>query len=62
MFRSGALGLLLCLVATSVSGQADLVGKAPGGFSAGKMVNEVAAKTLDDCRGEVILIKYWGTR
>lgn len=64
--HKGVAALLVsavCAVATSPAhAQAQLVGKEAPPFSAGEMVNEVASKTLDDCRGEVILIKYWGTR
>ena len=35
--------------------------KAPD-FRVGDTINEPAVKTLDDARGEVILIKYWGIK
>ncbi|MEM7260370.1 MAG: hypothetical protein AAF488_00165 [Planctomycetota bacterium] len=50
------------LLAPSVGAQADMVGKSVSGFRAGTMVNEVDAKSLEDCMGEVVLVKYWGTR
>lgn len=61
--------LVLALIATAcltllsnAHGQDDLVGKKAPNFKAGEMINGTGSKTLDDCRGEVILIKYWGTR
>ncbi len=55
-----AASFVAILLATP--GFADLVGKDAPDFKAGEMINEVPQQTLDDCRGEVILIKYWGTR
>lgn len=42
--------------------QDSLVGKEAGTFKAGEMVNPVPARNLEDCWGEVILIKYWGLK
>jgi thiol-disulfide isomerase/thioredoxin len=52
------------VIGPGLSAQEDLVGKPAPDFSVGQMLydSEVLAKSLDDCRGEVILIKYWGLK
>lgn len=53
--------LAALLVAPSVA-FADLVGKDAPGFTVPETVNEAPALDLQEMKGEVILIKYWGTR
>ena len=60
--RTFVATLLLLALTPALYGQAQLVGKEAAEFKAGDMINEVIAKTLKDTRGEVVLIKYWGTR
>ena len=64
MHRITQIVVLLAVagVAPGVLAQEDLVGKEARNFSAGDMLfgGEVFAKSLEACRGEVILIKYWG--
>ena len=61
-----ALAALVAIVglAPVALAQEDLVGKVGGDFSAGDMLfdGDVTARNLEDARGEVILIKYWGLK
>lgn len=41
---------------------ADMVGKEAPSFRAGDMINGGHAKTLEDCKGEVVLVKFWGLK
>ena len=54
-----ALGLL-GLTFIPAFAEKNLVGEAAPDFSIGTMVNGVPERTLADCQGEVVLIKYWG--
>lgn len=59
-------GLLLALLAVSLApavfAQDNVVGQAAPEFKATVCVNQPDAITLEQCAGEVVLIKYWGTR
>jgi len=57
---AAALAALL-LAAPTLSAQPNLVGQDAPDFKLGDTINESAIKTIEDARGEVILIKYWGT-
>ena len=48
--------------ATAAWGQVDLMGKEAPDFTAENALNPTDANSLEDCRGEVVLIKYWGTQ
>lgn len=67
MMRKGitlaALVAMLALAPVALA-QEDLVGKEAGDFSAGDMLfdADVKARAMEDARGEVILIKYWGLK
>ena len=50
--------LMLCLLPAFA--EQNIVGQPAPEFVVGSMINPVDEHTLDDCRGEVILIKYWG--
>jgi hypothetical protein len=54
----------LLMVTPDVLAQEDLVGKEAGEFTAGEMLYDVdvLSRTLEECRGDVILIKYWGLK
>ena len=59
-----ATAALLLGGAPGLLAQEELVGKVAGDFEAGEMLyaSEVLAKSLEECRGDVILIKYWGLK
>ena len=52
---------LLC-VTPALMAQSQLQGKKAPDFTVGDTINEAPAKSLTEMSGEVILIKYWGTR
>jgi hypothetical protein len=51
----------LVLAAPALSAQPNIVGQDAPDFKLGDTINDSAIKTIEDARGEVILIKYWGT-
>jgi hypothetical protein len=60
-------GLLVALIAAAVApvmwAQTNMVGQDAPAFDAGEFVGEApAATTMDQCRGDVVFIYYWGTR
>jgi hypothetical protein len=59
-------GLLLALLAVSLApamfAQENQVGQTAPDFKATVCVNQPEAINLEQCAGEVVLIKYWGTR
>lgn len=59
-------GMLIALLSVAMApvmlAQDNLVGKEAPNFSATVCVNQPEAITLEQCKGEVVLIKYWGTR
>ena len=60
--RKGLLVALLALAAAPVMfAQTDITGKDAPDFKATECINQPEATTLNDCAGEVVLIKYWGT-
>lgn len=52
--------LLACLCAPAFAQYVDLLGKEAPNFEATVCVNEPEANTLAKCKGNVILLKYWG--
>ena len=65
MRRTTALAFMttvLLAASPALWAQSDLLGKKAPDFRVGDTINEPAVKTLDDARGEVILIKYWGIK
>jgi len=52
------------LFAAPLAAQLELVGKEAPSFSAGACVNPPAdgASTMAACKGDVVLIKYWGPK
>lgn len=55
--------LLFALLASApLFAQEQIVGKDAGEFTVGDCVNKPEAVTMEQCKGEVVLIKYWGTR
>jgi hypothetical protein len=60
--RTGAAAALaaILIAAPTLSAQTDLLGKDAPDFRVGETINESAIHTIEDARGEVILIKYWG--
>lgn len=64
--RTAKALIVVALAALTISPiyGADLVGKAAPGFVVEEdgIVNEAPALDLKDMKGEVILIKYWGTK
>jgi hypothetical protein len=57
-----AMIALACLCAPALLAYNELVGKEAPAFHATSCVNPPAdgCLSLDDCRGSVVLIKYWG--
>ncbi|MBZ0136763.1 MAG: hypothetical protein K8I27_10360 [Planctomycetes bacterium] len=68
MFRSTRVqkNLLIALLAVAMApvmfAQENQVGQDAPDFSATVCVNQPEAITLEQCKGEVVLIKYWGTK
>ncbi|MCI0650454.1 MAG: hypothetical protein L0Z55_01075 [Planctomycetes bacterium] len=62
MRRLGAtvLSAAFLFAAPVLMAQADLKGKDAPDFKVGSTINEAQALSLDECRGDVVLIKYWG--
>ena len=58
----GALVAALIVFSPALFGQAQLVGKDAPDFVVKDIINEAPASSLSEMAGEVILIKYWGTR
>jgi hypothetical protein len=54
--------LFAILASAPLFAQTQLVGQDAGEFTVGECVNKPEAVTLEQCKGEVVLIKYWGTR
>jgi hypothetical protein len=54
--------LFAVLAAAPLLAQTQIVGQDAGEFTVGDCVNKPEAVTLEQCKGEVVLIKYWGTR
>ena len=52
---------VLCLT-PGLMAQSQLQGKKAPDFTVGDTINEAAAKSLTEMSGEVVLIKYWGTK
>lgn len=54
------MGGLLALAPLALA-QDDITGKDAPEFDAKECVNHPEATTFEQCKGEVVLIKYWGT-
>ena len=54
------LAVLPFLWARALAAQEEITGKEAPNFSATVCVNKPEAFTLEACKGEVILIKFWG--
>ena len=59
--KKGLLVAMLAL-APSLFAQESMVGQEAPEFKATVCINQPDAITLEQCAGEVVLIKYWGTR
>lgn len=55
------VGMLMAM-APALLAQTDITGKDAPDFSATVCVNKPEAISMEQCKGEVVLIKYWGTR
>ena len=57
-----ALVILVCLCAPALLAYNELVGQDAPAFSATQCVNPPADGCIsnEDCKGDVVLIKYWG--
>ena len=60
--KSVLIALLAVAMTPVMFGQENQVGQDAPDFSATECVNQPEAITLEQCKGEVVLIKYWGTR
>jgi hypothetical protein len=58
----GFLLLGLLAMAPLAFAQDDITGKDAPDFDAKVCVNPPEATTFEQCKGDVVLIKYWGTR
>jgi hypothetical protein len=56
------VAVLIAALAPAAFAQEQLVGKDAGEFKASVCINQPDAITLEQCAGEVVLIKYWGTK
>jgi hypothetical protein len=54
--------LFALIAAAPLMAQTQIVGEEAKEFSVGDCVNKPEATTLEQCKGEVVIIKYWGTR
>ncbi|MCC6466338.1 MAG: hypothetical protein IT463_13445 [Planctomycetes bacterium] len=52
--------MLTVLLGTALAAQEEITGKEAPNFSATVCVNKPEAFTLEACKGEIILIKFWG--
>ena len=55
------IGMLMAMAPALVA-QENIVGRDAPAFSANECVNKPEAISMEQCKGEVVLIKYWGTR
>jgi len=55
------IGMLISFL-PAMSAQEEITGKDAPAFSANECVNKPEAISMEQCKGEVVLIKYWGTR
>ena len=59
-------GLLVAVLVASLApaafAQTQIVGQTAPDFKATVCVNQPDAISLEQCAGEVVLIKFWGTR
>lgn len=60
--KSLLIALLAVAMAPVMFAQEDQVGQDAPEFKASVCVNQPDAISLEQCKGEVVLIKYWGTR
>lgn len=60
--KSLLIALFAVALAPVMFAQENQVGQDAPDFSATVCVNQPDAITLEQCKGEVVLIKYWGTR
>lgn len=56
------LAAMLISFLPALAAQEDMTGKDAPAFSANECVNKPEAISMEQCKGEVVLIKYWGTR
>ena len=62
-FRKGLLVALIAAAVAPVMWAQSLVGTDAPAFTAGDFVGDAPeAVTMDQCRGDVVFIYYWGTR
>ena len=53
---------MLLSMAPALIAQTNIVGKDAPAFDAGECINTPEVTTMEQCKGEVVLIKYWGTK
>lgn len=56
------LAALVMAMVPALSAQENITGKDAPEFNAEGCINTPDAVTMEQCKGEVVLIKYWGTR
>jgi hypothetical protein len=56
------LAATVLTLAPALMAQENMVGKDAPAFEAKVCVNQPEAISMEQCKGEVVLIKYWGTR
>jgi hypothetical protein len=62
MLKTSLMLAVLAAATAPAFAQTDMVGKEAPAFKATVCVNQPEAISLEQCAGEVVLIKYWGTK
>jgi hypothetical protein len=53
---------MLLAMGPALMAQTNIVGKDAPAFDAAECINTPEATSMEQCKGEVVLIKYWGTK
>jgi hypothetical protein len=53
---------MLLAMAPALMAQTNIVGKDAPAFDVQDSINTPEAVSMEQCKGEVVLIKYWGTK
>jgi hypothetical protein len=56
------IAAMLLAMAPALMAQGKLVGQDAPAFAVQECINMPEAVSMEQCKGEVVLIKYWGTK
>ena len=56
------IAAMVLSLAPVLSAQTNIVGKDAPAFEVQECINTPEAVSMEQCKGEVVLIKYWGTK